>query len=153
MKDASPAFRKLDNGKIVPIGYQRVNCHMIFDIKMKYLCRRARLIAIGHMTDPPSTVTYSIILSRETVNIALKLVALNDLLVKVANIKNAYIMAPVTEKIWPFLGRMFGEDAGRKVIIVHALYGLKSARVAFQNHLTDCMHHLGFIPCHTDLDL
>ena len=49
MKDVSPAFRKLYNGDIVPIGYQRVNCHMIFDVKMEYFRRKARLVARGHV--------------------------------------------------------------------------------------------------------
>ena len=30
MKDMSPSFRKLYNGEVVPIGYHRVNCHMMF---------------------------------------------------------------------------------------------------------------------------
>ena len=38
----------------------------------------------------------------------------------------------------------FGNDAGKKVIIVRALYGLKSLGVAFHIHLTDCMEHMGY---------
>ena len=34
MKDVSPALRKLDNGDMVPIGYESVNCRMIFDVQM-----------------------------------------------------------------------------------------------------------------------
>ena len=64
-----------------------------------------------------------------------------------------YITAPVTEKIWTVLGQEFGEDADRKAILVRALYGLKSAISAFQNHLIDCMNHLGFLPCPADLDI
>ena len=44
MKDVSPAFRKLGNRKIVPIRYQRVNFHMIFNVNMEYFCRKARLV-------------------------------------------------------------------------------------------------------------
>ena len=36
--------------------------------------------------------------------------------------------------------------------MVWSLYGLKSAE-AFQSHLEDCMHYLGFLPCPADLDL
>ena len=46
----SPAFKKLDNGKIIPIGYQQVNCHMIFDVKMEDFRRKDRLVAGGHVT-------------------------------------------------------------------------------------------------------
>ena len=37
--------------------------------------------------------------------------------------------------------------------MVWALYGLKSAGSDFRNHLSDCMHHLGFLPCPADPDL
>jgi len=50
--------------------------------------------------------------------------ALNDLDVKVGNALNAYITAPVKEKVWTVLGPEFGPDAGRSAIIVRVLYGL-----------------------------
>ena len=49
MKDVSPIFVKLDSGDIVPIGYQSVNCHMIFGVIMEYFCRKARLVAGRHV--------------------------------------------------------------------------------------------------------
>jgi len=62
-------------------------------------------------------------ISRETVRIALLLAALNDLEVKAADIMNAYITAPVEEKIWTILGPEFGADQGKKATIVRAIYG------------------------------
>jgi len=59
----------------------------------------------------------------------------------------------VTEKIWCILGPEFGDDAGKKAIVVRALYGLKSAGAAFRNHLADCMIHLGWELCKADQDL
>jgi hypothetical protein len=56
---------------------------------------------------------------------------LNDLEVKVRDVLNAYITAPVKEKVWTILGPEFGHDAGRSAIIVRALYGLKSAGAEF----------------------
>ena len=106
------------------------------------------------MTKPTSgTVTYASVVSRESVRIALTLAALNDLEVKTADIENAYLTAPVGEKIWCRLGREFGQDAGKCAIIVRALYGLKSAGVSFRNHLADCMRHLGWESCKADHDL
>ena len=52
------------------------------------------------MTDTPSTLTYTNVVLRESVQIALTIAALNDLKVKAGNIMNAYLTAPVTEKIW-----------------------------------------------------
>ena len=43
--------------------------------------------------------------SRDKVGIYLTLAALNYLPVKVADIQNAYITAPVTEKIWTVIGQ------------------------------------------------
>ena len=34
MKNAKVAFEILADGQKAPIGYQQVNCHMIFDIKI-----------------------------------------------------------------------------------------------------------------------
>jgi Reverse transcriptase (RNA-dependent DNA polymerase) len=93
--------------------------------------RKARLVAGGHMTETPASVTYASVVSRESVRIALTLAALNDLEVKTADIENAYLTAPVGEKIWCRLGPEFGADAGKKAIIVRALYGLKSAGASF----------------------
>jgi hypothetical protein len=69
------------------------------------------------------------------VRIALTLAALNDLDVKMADIENAYLTAPITEKNWTMLGTEFGDDAGKRALIVRALYRLKSAGAAFRNHL------------------
>ena len=99
MKDVRPTFKKLEDGEIVPIGYQRVNCHMIFDIKTEDLRWTTRLVAGGHVTEPPSTITYEIIVSMDIVRIDLTLSALNYLPVKVADIHNSYIPSPVTENI------------------------------------------------------
>ena len=126
---------------------------MVFDIKQEDFRRKARLVAGGHTTEPPATVTYASVVSRESVRIALLLAALNDVEVKTADIENAYITAPCSEKIWTVLGPEFGPDAGKKAFVVRALYGLKSAGASFRNHLADCMRHLGFTPCLADPDL
>ena len=149
----SPAFSRLYNGEIVSIGYQRVNCHMLFDVKMKYFWLKARLVAGGHVINPPSTITYISVVLKYTIRVALTLAALNDLPVKLVYIQNSYIMAHVTEKIWIFLGQKFGEYSGSKAIVVFALYGLNISGYAFWNHLVDCMHHLVFLPCPVDLDI
>jgi hypothetical protein len=59
---------------------------------------------------------------------------------------NAYIQAPVTEKIWTTLGSEFGEDAGNMAIIIRAIYGLKSSGAAFRKHLGECMQGLDYTP-------
>ena len=60
---------------------------------------------------------------------------------------NAYITAPITEKVWTILGPKFGADQGKKALIVRALYGLKCDGAAFRTHLFICMKGLGYTPC------
>jgi hypothetical protein len=49
----------------------------------------------------------------------LTIAALNSLDVKTGNVMNAYITAPVTEKVWTILGPEFGEaDCGLHAVIV-----------------------------------
>ncbi len=91
--------------------------------------------------------------SRETVCLALTIASLNDLEVKVGDIVNAYITAPVKEKVWTILGPKFGHDSGRCAIIVHALYGLKSAGAVFRAHLASFMCQMGYTSCKADPDL
>ena len=62
MKGVSPSFRKLDNGEIVPIGYQRVNYNIVFDVKMEDFRRKDRLLFGEHVTEPPDTITYAIVM-------------------------------------------------------------------------------------------
>ena len=52
----------------------------------------------GHVTDPPATTTYSSVVSRESVRIALLIAALNDLEVLSADIQNAYYMRNVEKR-------------------------------------------------------
>eukprot|EP00957_Ditylum_brightwellii_P129255 9859945-Ditylum_brightwellii.AAC.1 len=61
--------------------------------------RKARFVARGHMTEPPSSLTYLLVVSRETVRIALTIAALNDLDIMAADIGNTYLNAPCREKV------------------------------------------------------
>ena len=62
------------------------------------------------MTDTPTAIMYASVVSRESVRLALMLAALNALDVKCGNAMNAYITAPITEKVWTILGPKFGVD-------------------------------------------
>jgi hypothetical protein len=112
MKNICIAFDILPDGTMAPGGYKKIPCHMIFDIKMVDFTRKARLVAGGHLTDTPLATTYASVISRETVRIALTIAALNSLDVKTGDVMNAYITAPITEKIWTIHGPEFGADKG-----------------------------------------
>ncbi|KAI2508430.1 Reverse transcriptase (RNA-dependent DNA polymerase) [Fragilaria crotonensis] len=102
MKNVMPAFEFIDGDK-VPKFYKKIDCHMIFDVKMD-LTRKARLVAGGHQTDPPKESTYSSVVSRNSIRIAFTLAALNDLDVLSANVQGAYLNAPSKEKVYTIAG-------------------------------------------------
>jgi hypothetical protein len=103
---------------------------MIFDVKMEDFRQQARLVAGGHWTKAPTTITYASVVSCEIVRLALTIASLNDLEVKIGDVLNTYITTPVKEKVWTVLGPEFGHNTGKSAIIVRALYGLKSTGAA-----------------------
>jgi len=64
------------------------------------------------------------------------LAGLNDLDVIACDIGNAYLNAPNHERVYVIVGKaLFGhENVGKRAVIVHALYGLKSASAAWRHH-------------------
>ena len=66
MRNVRPAFevweKSTDN---IPLGYQQIRCHLIFDVKMgENFRRKARFVAGGHMTEvPDSLITYLSVVS------------------------------------------------------------------------------------------
>jgi hypothetical protein len=44
--------------------------------------------------------------------------AINDVKIKVEDVLNTYITAPITKKVWTVIGPEFGSDAGKSAIIV-----------------------------------
>ena len=102
MKNVWPAFEVFEKWKEdIPIGYQQIKCHMIYDVKLgENFRRKARLVGGGHRTTAPASITYSSVVSRESVFIALKIAALNDLDILACDIQNEYLTELCRENIW-----------------------------------------------------
>ena len=83
------------------------------------------------MTEAPASLTYSSVVSRESIRIAFTMAALNDLGVLVADIGNAYLNADCLEKVYTIAGPEFASNAGKHIVITRALYGLKSSGAAY----------------------
>ena len=50
----------------LPIGYQQIKCHTVFDVNMGEKFRRKAILVGGvHMTEALSSITYSSVLSRD----------------------------------------------------------------------------------------
>ena len=161
MSKVRVAFERWDDGTVEEarqgkklVGYQEISCHMVFDIKMDGdFTRKARLVAGGHTTDTPASITYSSVVSRESVRIAFLIVALNDLEVFAADIGNAYLNAPCREKIWTIAGPEFGTDSGCIMVVKRALYGLKSSGAAWRAMLAQTLMDLGYKSSRADPDV
>lgn len=135
-------------------GYERITCHMIFDVKLSEGFRRkARFVADGHKVETPPSVSYSSVVARDSVRICLMLAALNDLDVMSVDIQNAYLTALNKEKVYMRAGPEFGHEEGTWMIIVRALYGLRSAGASFRSHLASKLDEMGFSPCVADPDV
>ena len=155
MKDVRVAFEEFERSeKEIPPGYQHITCHLIFDVKMgENFRRKARMVAGGHVTDVPHSMTYSSVVSRDSVRIAFTIAALNGLKVLGCDIQNAYLTAPTREKVWTMAGPEFGSDKGKIMIIVRALYGLESSGAAFRAFLAETLDTLGYRPSYADPDV
>jgi len=153
MTNVKIAFKFLDKGAPPPVGHKGIRCHIIFDVKMD-LTRKARFVAGGHMTDPPSSMTYASVVSRESVRIAFLLAALNDCEILAGDIGNAYLNAFTSEKIYYRAGLEWGAHMkGTVCVIVRALYGLKSSANAWRTHFcTMLQKKMGFTYSYADND-
>ena len=75
--------------------------------------------------------------------------ALNDLDIKMCDIGNAYLNVETRERLWFTAGKEWGvEKADCQVIIVRALYGLKSSGAEWKKTFADYIKNtLGYTPC------
>ena len=152
-KNSRVAFKLLERGQPPPVGFKEITCHLIFDLKLD-MTRKARYVAGGHLTDVPTHMTYSSVVGRETVRIGMLMAALNGLELLAGDIQNAFLEAPTKENIFFYAGDEWKADEGRVVVVVRALYGLKSSALQFRKHLAETLgNRLGFKPSLADPDL
>jgi Reverse transcriptase (RNA-dependent DNA polymerase) len=152
MKNVRLAFNIMEECVKPSVGYQCIPFHMIFDVTMDFT-RKAQFVAGGHMMEAPTSLTYSSVVSRESVRIAFLLAALNDLEIVAADIGNAYLNAPCCECVYTKCGKEFGSDEGKYAIIMQALYGLKSSGAAWHAHFAETLTDLSFEPSLADPDV
>ena len=153
MGNLKVAFDILTEGSKPPKGYTPASGHLVFDVRMT-LERKARWVKDGHKTADPEWSTFAGVVSRESVRIALTYAALNGLPVCAADIQNAYLQAPASEKHYIICGPEFGlENVGKVAVIVRALYGGKSANADYWRHVREAMTELEFESCKADPDV
>ena len=84
MSNVQVAFELKERNAQPPIGYKHIPMKMIFDIKMDFT-RKACLVAGGHDTNPPVSLTYFSVVSRDSVWIAFLIAATNNLNIMMAD--------------------------------------------------------------------
>ena len=106
-----------------PVGHWKIECHITFDVKLvEGFCGKVRLVAGDHMTDVPSTITHSSVVSKDLVCIALTAVASNDLNALACDIQNTCPTADCGEKKTHITaGPGFGSEKGAVMIVKKAL--------------------------------
>lgn len=96
-------------------------------------------------TGAPASVTYSTVVSHDSVRILLTLAALKDLNIVGADIQNAFVTAPKEEKCWMIAGPEFTpEGEGMTFLVVIALSGLMSASFSVWSYMAKKLASMGF---------
>jgi len=80
MKNNRIAFEEHEGDVDKLIGFKETIGHLVFDVKLgENFRRKARFCADGHKTDRPSSITYSTLVSMDSVRIILIIDSLNEL--------------------------------------------------------------------------
>ena len=154
MKNVRIAFEVFEGDISELKDHEHISGHLIFDIKLgENFRRKARFVADGYKASTPNAVTYSSVASRDSVRLFLLVAALNDIQVQSADVQNAFLTAPVLEKVWMVAGPGFGPEQGKNMIVVRALYGLKSASASFRSFMAKKLDELGFRSSKADFDV
>jgi len=154
MKNFMSAFDEIESPLGLEKSFKEITGHLVFDIKLGEGFRRKALwVADGHKTPSPASVTYSTVVSRDSVRIMLLVAALNNLDVMGVDVQNAYLNAPNREKHWIKAGPEFGQYERKYYIVAKALYELKSAGASFRSFMAKILDNLGFRSCITDPDV
>ena len=75
------------------ICFQEVTCYLIFYVKIEF-SRKYRIGSNREMTEAPLILTYSSVVYRYSVCLALLVSGINDLYIMACDIGNAYVNAP-----------------------------------------------------------
>jgi hypothetical protein len=132
--------------------WKKIRIHMVYAVKHDGR-HRARLVAGGHLTDTPIDSVYSSVVSLRGVRILAFLSELNDLKLWATDISSAYLCSLTTEKVYIIAGPEFGEREGHTLLIIKALYGLKSSGARWHERFADILRQVGFVECKAEPDI
>ena len=110
-------FNFLEKDDHAPVGYKLITFHLIFDAKIDHT-RKAKYVAGGHITNRPSSMTYSSVVIRNSVRLASLIAALNYLDILAGDIQNAYLNAPTKYKVFFYAGDEWKYDHGKFLLLL-----------------------------------
>ena len=145
-------FKDLGKGAPIPQGYQKIPCHMIYDVKHDGR-HKARFVAGGHRTETPTDSVYSGVVSLQGIRLVTFIAELNNLELWSTDVGNAYLESYTTEKVCFIAGQEFGELAGHTFQMVKAQYGLKSSGKCWHDRLFDVLKSMDFFPSRAESDI
>jgi hypothetical protein len=150
--DEYETFQDLGEGTSPPAGYKKIRVHLVFDVKHDGR-HKARCVADGHLTDIPLDSVYSGVVSLRGIRLLLFLAELNQLETWATDIGNAYLEAKTKEKLYIIAGPEFGDREGHILVIVKALYGLRTSGLRWHQRFSACLEREGFKPCKAEPDI
>jgi Reverse transcriptase (RNA-dependent DNA polymerase) len=143
-----------DKGKIKYLtGYKNIRVHFVFAVKHD-LHHKASLVAGGHLTDASTTDnTYSSVVSLRSMRVAIAAAELNELDIMVVDVSSAYLEAYSQEKVCFIAGPEFGPLEGHLLVIVCALYRLRTSGAQWHDRYANGMCIMDFYPSKADPDV
>jgi hypothetical protein len=146
------SFEDLGVGARIPEGHTKIPVHFVYDVKHDGR-HKARLVAGGHRTSTPVDSVYSGVVSLMGIRMVTFLAELNDLELWGTDIGNAYLESYTKEKVVFVAGPEFGDLEGHLLVIIKALYGLRSSGARWHDRLFDALSEMGFTPSKADPDI
>jgi Reverse transcriptase (RNA-dependent DNA polymerase). len=142
----------MQSGQAMPGSYQEIGYHYwVFDMKMDgSFAKKTALVAEGNTTETPTAMTYLSVVSRDSIHIVFLFATLNNLEICAADVGIAYLNAPCKEKRRTVAGIEFGSEVGSVMLIVQALYGLKSSGASWASMRSNSLKAIGFSPSEAD---
>ena len=151
-KNVKITFKKIQNGEKVLSGYKKVRCFMNLQVEFD-LRRKTRCVSSGNITDPLPSMSYSSVVSRESVRIEFFATTLNGLDDLARDIQKAYLNTETKERVWLRSGLEFEYHVHTPILIVRALYGFRSNGKAQRHNFSDILRNkLQFKPSFLDQD-
>ena len=150
-KNQEPALRVLTHDEHPPRGSQNVRCFWIFDVKPD-MTLKARWVAGGNTVDSFGA-TSSTVMSMTSVRILFIQAQKDGQKILSGDLSNAYLHARTDQLVHTTLGKEWGADSGKTVLIVKAMYGLRTSGRRFHLYVEKSMYEMGWQPSRGDRDV